>query len=84
MKFKDTVIPKDNIPIPWDNLMEMYEDGELKQLYDFAGLYFKEFDELDEISEEIIETSWESAALDTPYYYFKIGKFYFDKKDLLR
>ena len=82
LKFKDTVIPKENIPIPWDDLMEIYEDGELKKLYDFAGLNFKEFDELDEMSKDFIETSWEPAALDTPYYYYRIGEFYLDKKEL--
>ena len=33
------------------------------------------------MSKEIIETSWKPAALDTPYYYFKIGDFYLNKKD---
>ncbi len=82
LKFKDTVIPKENIPIPWDDLKEMYEDGELKKLYDFAGLNFKEFDEFDKFVKDFIETSWEPAALDTPYYYYRIGEFYLDKKEL--
>ena len=81
LKFKDTVIPKENIPIPWDDLTEMYEDSELKKLYEFAGLNFEEFDELDEISEDYIETNWKPAALDTPYYFYRIGEFYYDKKD---
>jgi tetratricopeptide (TPR) repeat protein len=81
LMFKETVIPKDNIPIPWDDLKELYEDGELKILYDFAGLNFKEIDELDEMLKDVIETSWEPAALDTPYYYYRIGEFYLDKKE---
>lgn len=81
LKYKDTVIPKDNIAIPWDDLKDSYEDGEIQILYDFAGLKFKEFDELDEMLKEIIETSWEPAAIDTPYYYYRIGEFYLDKKE---
>ena len=81
LKFKDTVIPKENIPIPWDVLKEQYEDGELKILYDYAGLNFKEFDDFNKLSENVIETQWKPAALDTPYYYLEIGEFYLKTKE---
>ena len=81
LKFKDTVIPKNNIPIPWDDVKDLYEDGTLRKLYEFAGLNFKEFDQLDEDLENFIETEWKPAALDTPYYYFKLGEYFLEIND---
>jgi len=82
LQFKDDVIPRDNIPIPFEQLKEMYQDGEIKELYDFAGVEFNEFDLITKWAQEKIETSWEPAALDTPYYYYRIGEYYLDINDI--
>jgi len=81
LDFKDDVIPKDNIPIPWEKLTEMYEDGGIRKLYDYAGLIFEEFEALDDMSQNLIETSWEPAAIDTPSYYYSIGEYYYNLKE---
>ena len=75
LSFKDSILPKENIPIPWEKLMEIYEDGELKKIYDYAGMNFKE---IDENAREWVETNWVQSAVDTPYYYRKIGNYYLD------
>lgn len=81
LEFKDTVIPKENIPIPWEKLTDMHEDGRIIKLYDFADLTFNEMEILDGLYTNIIETQWEPTALDTPYYYYKIADYYLDKSD---
>ena len=81
LSFKDNVIPRENIPIPWEDLKEIYKDGATIDLYDYAGLTFREIDELDEGWDNLIATSWEPAAIDSPEYYYEIGRHYYDHND---
>ena len=43
LNFKDTVIPKENIPIPWDDITEMYKDGELKKFNEEIKIIYSDF-----------------------------------------
>lgn len=81
LDFKDTVIPENNIPIPWDDLVDIYDDGDIVKLYDFAGIKNTSFTYLDSISESLIENRYLPAAVDSPYYYYKIADFYYDMSD---
>ena len=76
LEFKETVIPEDNIPIPYDDAKKIYTDGELEKIYNFANLQLDMVEKFDHLSDSIIVNLWLPTATDTPSYYYDIAKFY--------
>ena len=80
LDFKDTVIPYNNIPIPWDNLLDIYRNSQVPNLYDFSGLENPNFNMLDSLSQEYI-MELKTTAIDSPYYYMDITTHYMEEGD---
>ena len=76
LEFKETVIPEDNIPIPYDDAKNIYIDGELEKIYNFSNLQLDLVEKYDHISDSVIVNHWLPTALDTPSYYYRIAKYY--------
>lgn len=76
LEFKETVIPENNIPIPYDDAEEIYEDGELEKIYNFSNLQLDLVERFDHITDSVIVNHWIPTAIDTPSYYYRIAEFY--------
>ena len=81
LEFKENAFSKESIPIPYERLKALYEERVIKELYDFAEMEFSEFDEFEKFMVDFIDSEWETAAIDTPFYYYKIGRFYLDMEE---
>ena len=76
LEFKETVIPENNIPIPYDDRKEIYENGELEKIYSFSNLKLDFVEKFDHISDSVIVNHWIPTATDSPSYYYNIADFY--------